>query len=247
MGELLIDVSEWNGKIDWKKVKESGINYAILRVGGRYANSGIIYDDDRFIENIIACNEYDIKVGAYFFTQAITPDEAIEEATYCINKLRGYKIELPVYIDVEYLEGGRHNNISYTLRTKIIKTFTNTIKAAGYGSGVYSSLSWLNKFDIKSLKDISLWVAQYYDKCECPYPYDIWQYTSIGIVDGIIGDVDKNVLYIQHSYSDEVKIKAVDVLLDNYGTGEERKKKLGNDYEKVQKLVNELYERMKES
>lgn len=248
MREHLIDVSEWNGKIDWKKVKESGINYAILRIGGRYGKSGFLYSDDRFLENIKACNELNIKVGVYFFTQAIYLEEAEDEAEWTLEQVKDYKIDLPIYIDSEYLEDGRHNDLDAEERTYIIEAFCKRIKAGGYKPGLYASLNWLQtEIDYSYLKNISLWIAQYNYECECPYPYDIWQYTSSGDVDGVKGDCDKNLIYNipeDDIISDDIKVKAVDVLLGKYGNGEERKRKLGNDYDKVQKLVNELYERM---
>ena len=251
MNSKCIDVSEYQGFINWGKVKKSGIDYAIIRVGGRYAISGEIFSDDSALDNISNALANNIKIGIYFFTEAINEAEAVEEAQWTLNKIKKYrdKISLPIYIDTEYYPAGRHNNLTKTQRTNVIKAFCKTIQSAGYMAGLYASISWLyEKLDMSLLSGYSVWVAQYYTECEYKGYYDIWQYSSVGTVDGINGNVDMNYLYRDFQkeveYSDDIKVKAVDVILGKYGNNAERVEKLGKDYGKTQDLVNEIARRL---
>ena len=249
MNKTLIDVSEYQGKIDWSKVKKDGIEYAIIRAGGRYGKSGSIYPDDRALSNISGALENDIKVGVYFFTQATTEEEAKEEALYTIKLIAPYKnkITLPIYIDTEYLANGRHNNISKNKRTEVISAFCKTIIDNGYEAGLYGSVSWLkDRLIMSKLSAYSVWVAQYNNKCEYSGYYDIWQYSSTGKVNGISGNVDMNIIYTEYekNYPDNIKVKAIDTIFGKYGNGSERVKKLGKDYDDVQELVNEIIRRL---
>lgn len=247
MSSKLIDVSEFQSNINWTKVKASGINYAIIRVGGRFGVSGKIYEDSKFSTNIKNAIASGIQVGVYFFTQAVNIKEAIEEAHFTINKIRGYSVTLPLYIDTEWLDSGRHNNITRRQRTDVCRAFCEEVKKAGYTPGVYASTSWANNNLYMSDLPYSIWIAQYYKECQYKGSYDIWQYSSTGSVPGISGNCDMNILYKifeEKTYTDNIKVKAVDVLLGKYGNGEERVKKLGADYKEVQSLVNYLLERL---
>ena len=191
-----IDVSEWNGTIDWAKVKAAGIDFAFIRVGGRYYGSGGMYGDSTFVKNIRNAIAAGIKVGVYYFTQAINTEEAIEEAVYTINQIRGYGLSLPVVIDTEATPDGRHNNISVATRTNVIKAFCDKIQSSGYTPMIYGSTSWLNdKLNMNELSNYLVWVAQYYYKCEYEGEYQCWQYTSSGRVNGVNGNVDMNYWY----------------------------------------------------
>lgn len=251
----IIDVSEFNGIIDWKKVKKAGVDYAIIRAGGRYGVSGHIYDDDTAYYNCKKALENGIGIGLYFFTQAVSTYEAEEEADYIIQLIKKYKIigdyigeelrvTLPLYIDTEYLKDGRHNELTKEERTEIVLAFCKRIEEAGYKAGVYASLSWFyNQLKVEDLLHYSIWIAQYNDICDFKYKYDLWQYTSSGRVDGINGRVDLNKFgSIPKTYSDEIKIMAVDTMLGKYGNGTERAEALGKYYEEVQSLINELLE-----
>ncbi|MCR5515776.1 MAG: Lyzozyme M1 (1,4-beta-N-acetylmuramidase), partial [Lachnospira sp.] len=135
-------------------------------------------------------------VGVYFFSQAITEAEAIEEADYICDKIRGYNINLPVVYDTEYLPGGRHNNLTRAQRTKVAKAFCNRVIQRGYTPMIYGSTSWLNNdLDMSQLKGYKIWVAQYYSSCQYTGSYDFWQYSSSGTVPGINGGVDMNYWY----------------------------------------------------
>lgn len=194
-GTLGIDVSKWNGNIDWTKVKNAGISYAIIRVGYRGSSKGSLIDDSMFKTNIAGATAAGIKVGVYFFSQAVNEVEAVEEASMVIDRLSGYGLSLPVYLDVEK-SGGRGDNIDKNMRTAVCKTFCQTITNAGYRAGVYSNKNWLTeKINTGELAGYSIWVAHYTDTCGYTGSYSMWQYTDKGSVDGISGDVDLNRLY----------------------------------------------------
>lgn len=192
-----IDVSAWNGKIDWTKVKKAGVDFAIIRVGGRFAGSGNIYSDLKAKENLAGAIAAGIKVGVYFFSQAVTEAEAIQEAKYTLNAINGFNVELPVVIDTEYFDGtSRHDRISATTRTKVVKAFMDYVESQGYKSMLYAGMFWLRDNLIESeLTKYDKWIPQYYKECQYWGDYVAWQYSSTGRVNGIDGDVDMNYWY----------------------------------------------------
>lgn len=242
----IIDVSEFNGSIDWKKVKKAGVDYAIIRAGGRYGVSGHLYLDDTFSYNSTEALKNNIGIGLYFFTQAVSTYEAEQEADSMLKLIKKHnlKVTLPLYIDTELLHSGRHSELTRKERTEVVLAFCKKIEKAGYKAGVYASLSWFyNQLEVEKLLKYSIWVAQYNNTCDFKYKYDIWQYSSTGKVNGINGNVDLNKFgTIPKTYSDEIKIMAVDTMLGKYGNGTERVKALGKYYEEVQSLINELLE-----
>ena len=193
-----IDVSKWNGEIDWAAVANSpaNIDFAIIRCGNRFGKSGDIAVDPYFKKNIEGAIKNGIKVGVYFYSQAITKAEAVEEASAALELVKGYNLQLPIYIDTENLDGGRANKLSKEERTEIIKTFCEVIKNAGYKPGVYSGKWWyMNKINVSEIEQYHIWVAQYNTTCSYPGRYDIWQYTESGKIPGINGNVDMNICY----------------------------------------------------
>ncbi len=192
-----IDVSKWQGEIDWKAVADAGIDFAIIRVGYRGASTGVLVEDPYFKKNIKGATGNGIKVGVYFFTQAITEAEAVEEASMALSLVSGYKLEYPIFIDTESASGGRANNVGKAQRTAIIKAFCKTIQNGGYKPGVYASTSWYNdKLNASELSSYTIWVAQYNTKCTYKGKYHMWQYSSKGTVPGIKGNVDMNISYM---------------------------------------------------
>ena len=191
-----IDVSAYQREIDWKKVKNDGVKFAFIKVGGRFGASGLIYTDGFGKTNLKNATKNGIKVGVYFYTQAISKKEAIEEAQFCLNAVKGYDVKLPIVIDTEYLGGGRHDNIGATLRTQVVQAFCETIEANGYKPMVYANLSWLNNnLYMSKLQKYDVWVAHYNSYCGYTGKYVCWQYTSTGRVNGIQGNVDMNIWY----------------------------------------------------
>lgn len=197
-----IDVSKWQGDIDWNKVKSAGIDYAIIRLGYRgTAPEGNCAMDPKFEDNIKGALAAGVDVGVYYFTQAITEKEAIEEANIVIENLRGYDITFPVIYDTEYREGGRANDLSNRQRTACAKAFCETILAAGYTPMIYSSTNWsILDIDLEQLP-YDLWYAYYGEGKNIYYPYKftMWQYTDSGKVNGISTNVDLNVCFIDYS------------------------------------------------
>ncbi|MCR5255586.1 MAG: Ig-like domain-containing protein [Acetatifactor sp.] len=195
-GAMGIDVSKWNGSIDWKAVKNSGISYVIIRCGYRGSSAGSLIVDPKFTQNIKGATSAGLKVGVYFFTQAIDEVEAVEEASFVLDQIKGYKISYPVFLDVEG-SGGRGDKISKETRTAVIKTFCETIKRGGYTPGVYANKTWLNeKMNASQLSAYKIWLAQYASAPTYTGRYDLWQYSSKGKVSGISGDVDLDWSYL---------------------------------------------------
>ena len=194
-----IDVSKWNKEIDWDKVKEAGVEFAIIRVGYRGATTGALVEDPYFEANMKGAIRAGIPVGVYFFTQAVNTVEAVEEASMVTALCRDYGISYPVFIDVEGLGGsGRADGLDVETRTAVSKAFCATMESAGYRAGVYSSRNWLNDMlDMDELRDYIVWLAEYRDVPIYQGYYHMWQYTSKGSVDGIEGNVDFNLSYLR--------------------------------------------------
>ena len=196
-GVLGIDVSKWNGDIDWNAVKNSGVNYVIIRCGYRGSSTGALIEDPKFKANIKGATSSGLKVGVYFFSQATSEVEAVEEASMVLSLIKGYNISYPVFLDVEP-SGGRGDSISKEVRTSVINAFCQTISNSGYTSGVYANKTWLeSKFSTGNLSSsCKIWLAQYAAQPTYGGKYNMWQYTSKGKVNGISGDVDMNLSYL---------------------------------------------------
>ncbi len=197
-GILGIDVSTWNGNIDWNKVKNSGVSYVIIRTGFRGSTQGALVEDNKFRQNIQGATNAGLKVGVYFFSQAINEVEAVEEASMVLSQVKGYKLTYPVFIDVEP-SGGRADSLSSDARTKVINAFCQTIQNGGYRAGIYANKTWLNqKMNISALSGYKIWLAQYNSTVTYGGRYDMWQYSSKGSVSGISGKVDMNLSYLSY-------------------------------------------------
>lgn len=195
-GVMGIDVSKWNGIIDWNAVKNSGVSYVIIRCGYRGSSQGTLIVDPTFQNNIKGATEAGLKVGVYFFTQAIDRVEAVEEASMVLELIKNYRISYPVFLDVEP-SGGRADGITVETRTEVCKAFCQTIQNAGYTAGVYANKTWLtSKIDVSQLGAYKIWLAQYASAPTYTGRYDLWQYKSTGKVSGIVGDVDLNLSYL---------------------------------------------------
>ncbi len=190
-----IDVSKWNKEIDWAKVKDAGVQYAIIRCGYRGASTGSLVEDPYFAANIQGATEAGIKVGLYFFTQATTEVEAVEEASMAIMLCNEYRLEYPIFIDTEGAGGnGRADALDKETRTAVCEAFCETIENAGYTSGVYASKNWFEKYiDAGRLDKYVVWLAEYKSAPTYEGDFQVWQYTSKGSVEGIDGKVDMNI------------------------------------------------------
>lgn len=195
-GIMGIDVSKHNGVIDWNAVKNSGVSYVIIRCGYRGSSLGGLIVDPMFHSNIKGATDAGLKVGVYFFTQAVDRVEAVEEASMVLDLIKNYRISYPVFLDVE-ASGGRADKISAETRTEVCKAFCQTIQNAGYTAGVYANKTWLTeKFDPGQLGAYKIWLAQYASAPTYTGRYEMWQYKSTGRVSGITGDVDLNLSYL---------------------------------------------------
>jgi len=198
-----VDVSKWQYDVNWEKVKAAGVEYAIIRLGYRgTAPEGNCAMDPYFEQNIKGALDAGLQVGVYYFTQAITVEEAIEEANIVIEALKGYNVTFPVVYDTEYREGGRANNLSNTLRTDCAKAFCDTILAAGYTPAIYASTNWsVLDLNLEGLQNYDFWYAYYGtpENLYFPYEYTMWQYTDSGRVDGIDTNVDLNICFMDYS------------------------------------------------
>ena len=194
-----IDVSKWNNEIDWAKVKEAGVNYAIIRCGYRGSQTGVIVEDPCFRANIENAIAEGIPVGIYFYSQAVNEREAVEEASAVMSLIKDYKITYPVFLDSESAGGnGRADDLDVVERSKAADAFCETIRSGGYKAGVYASRNWFNnRLDISKMsKDNITWLAEYADKPTYGATYHIWQYSSAGRIPGIEGRVDMNMSFL---------------------------------------------------
>lgn len=194
-----IDISSYNGNIDWNKVKDSGIDFAMVRIGGRgYGSDGTLYEDDKAIENITNAQNAGIKTGVYFFSQAITTSEAVEEADYVKNLLGSIKPDFPVAYDWEIIkdDDARTDNVSAAQATECAKAFCDRVKENGYTPMIYSPSKELYfKYDLSRLADIDIWYCEYSDVPNFYYQFSMWQYSSTATVSGIEGEVDLNICF----------------------------------------------------
>ena len=200
-----IDVSKYQGDIDWEKAKAAGVEFAFIRVGYRgYGASGNFGADTYYDHNMQGAIAAGIPVGVYFFSQATTQEEAIEEANYILERIGNYNISMPLVMDFEYASasGGQTGRLydaklSQQDATNVCLAFCDTIKASGYTPMVYANLTMLEKglYADQIQANYDIWLANYTNETSYTGLYSFWQYTSKGTVDGINGSVDCNFWY----------------------------------------------------
>lgn len=195
-----IDVSRYQGSIDWAAVKSAGVDFAMLRLGYRGYGTGRIVLDTYFYQNLQGALANDIEVGVYFFSQAISPEEGAEEAQFCLNALEGYSITYPIVFDWEPYPSGtgaRTEGLDDKILTQCAVAFCDEVEDAGYQSMVYSNLTYFYlHFDLNELINYPFWLAQYNSRPSFYYHFDIWQYGDSGSVPGIDGNVDLNIHFV---------------------------------------------------
>lgn len=197
-----IDVSVFQGNINWNSVKADGVDFAFIRLGYRGYTNGAIKVDSNFHKNIQGAQAAGIKVGVYFYSQAVSRAEAIEEAQFCIDELRGYSLEMPVVFDLEGAQNSQYRTRGMTTQTavRMVEAFCDTVENAGYRSMYYSYAKFLAEHEgmVAQLKDYDLWMAMYYRVPFFPYNFQIWQYSASGKVAGIAKEVDLNMLFLDY-------------------------------------------------
>lgn len=193
-----IDVSRYQGEIDWEKVRSAGVEFAIIRVGGRsYGPDAEFYDDINAQKNYEGAKAAGIKVGAYFFAQAVNVTEAREEAAWVLQKLRGWELDMPVVYDWEYVSSqARTANVGITTLTNCTREFCQAMEAAGYEPMVYFNPTHMRgRVDLEELTEFKFWLAMYSERMTYPYRIHMWQYTDQGVIPGIEGPVDINLYF----------------------------------------------------
>lgn len=191
-----IDVSRFQGNIDWKKVADAGVEFAMIRAGLRGTTEGKLVVDEFFEDNAKGAIENGIDIGVYFYSQALDEVEAAEEVQLMLDVIEPYKITYPVVIDIESAESdnARTANLSTDSYEAVAKTFCDMVKNAGYKPMIYGNItSFTLLMDAVDVDDYDIWIAYYGTPLYYPYHFDIWQYTSSGSVNGISGNVDLNI------------------------------------------------------
>ena len=193
--EVGIDVSQWQGEIDWQKVKNAGAKFAIIRVGYQKDFDNRNYVVDTYFEkNIEAATKLGLDVGIYFYSYAKSVEEAEEQAEWVADKIKGYSITLPVSFDWESWASFPKCSLSFYDINNIAKTYINKLQERGYIGNLYSSKNYLNKVWYKEKYD-NIWLAHYTTKTDYSGKYNMWQVCDTGKIDGIDGDVDIDILY----------------------------------------------------
>lgn len=189
-----IDVSSWQGEIDFDALQESGVEFMIIRVGGTRGREGEYFVDNTFIRNITEANKRNIDVGIYFYSYANSNEKAKEEAEWVIEQIKNYKITLPIAFDWENWSTFNEYNLSFFGLTNMAETFLDTLKDAGYEGLLYSSKNYLEKLWFPSKYDT--WLAHYVENTNYKGNYKYWQLCSDGKIDGIKGPVDIDIMYL---------------------------------------------------
>ena len=194
-----IDVSAHQQEIDWQRVADSGVQFAILRVGYRGYTEGAIQEDTYFEQNLEGAIDAGLDVGVYFFSQAIDEQEAREEARFVLDKISGYLLAFPVFFDWEKIGSeARSDTMDLASLTIVTDTFCTEIRNAGHQAGLYFNQQLgYEELHLPSLQTYTFWLAEYNDTPSFAYHFDLWQYSASGTVDGIEGDVDLNLAFFR--------------------------------------------------
>ena len=199
---LGVDLSKYQKNVDFAAIQSEGIDYCMLRVGSRGYETGNIQEDEKFQEYITGAEAVGMPVGLYFFSQAVTEEEAIEEANFVISKIGEHKITYPIAFDMEFIENddSRIETLTKTEKSNIALAFLNRIEEAGYVGMLYGNKEWLLKrIELHRFEDYDIWLAQEDDIPDYPYTYSMWQYSRQGEVYGIDGYVDLNISFVDYS------------------------------------------------
>ncbi len=191
-----IDVSRYQEQINWEQVKAAGVDFAFVRIGYRGYGNGALVLDDTFDYNVSQALNNHLNVGVYFYSQAISYEEGVEEAQFVLENVKPYAINLPIVLDTEdpMDDTARTEGMTPQQRSEACRGFLETIRTAGYETMIYANLQWIAlKLDLSQLYGYDLWFAQYANEPQLPYRFQIWQYTQEGVVPGISKPVDLNI------------------------------------------------------
>ncbi len=193
-----IDVSRFQGNIDWQAVAGDGVEFAFIRVANRGYGTGKLVEDEQFEKNIKGAMDAGIHVGVYIYSQAVNEQEIAEEAELVMQKLAAHDVKCPIVYDVEKTAdpNGRMNQLSVEERTRLTQLFCQTVETAGYKPIIYHNMEMgALMLDIEPLEQYDKWLAYYNDDMYYPYEYKIWQYSDKGKVSGIASEVDLNICF----------------------------------------------------
>ena len=199
---LGVDISRYQKEVDFEALKSDGIEFVMIRVGARGYKTGEIQLDEYFQENIKKASEAGLDIGVYFFSQAVTQEEAVEEAQLVLDNIKDYEILYPIAYDMEFIENdtARVETLTRDERTAVAAAFLNHINNAGYTPMLYGDTEWLVKrIDVAKFNASCIWLAEEADIPKYPYRYEMWQYTTQGQVRGIDGFVDLNISFVDYS------------------------------------------------
>ncbi len=196
------EISKYHDYVDFVQLKKSGIDYVMIRVGSRGYGSGQLVEDEKFSDNIKRATDAGLQVGVYFTSQAITVEEAVEEAEYVLEKLDDNKITYPIAFDMGFVDNdtSRIEDLTKAERTEITKAFLDTVAAKRYKTVIYADKEWLIKeIDMSKLTAYDVWLEQCQDVPDYPYRFTMWNYSDAGSVDGIVGYTNLSVSFIDYS------------------------------------------------
>lgn len=198
-----IDVSSHQGEIDWSAVAADGVDFAILRIAARGYTEGKLLPDQMFERNYAAAMEQGLDVGVYIFSQAISEEEAVEEADYVLSLLQGRELQMPIVFDWEQMDNveARTDAVDSETVTDAALAFCRRVEEAGYESTVYcNGMVGYLRYDLARMQDLDLWYAEYGSWPDFAYEFRIWQYSHTGTVNGIFGNVDLNLYFLPGTY-----------------------------------------------
>lgn len=195
---LGIDVSEWQGEIDWQQVRSAGVEFVMIRIGWRGSEQGVLTADSlaqTYYEGAVAAG---LRVGGYFFSQAINPEEAREEARFVLDAVKDWQIDMPIAYDWEYIsDESRTASVDNATLTQCVAAFCSEIEQAGYSSMLYFNTHHaVHRLDLEVLRDFGFWFALYDQMLNTDFRVDMWQYTDRGSVPGVEGNVDINLHFV---------------------------------------------------
>lgn len=199
-----VDISKQNGDVNFNSVKTAGVDYVMIRLGGRGYSTGQISLDENFKKNIEGAVESGLDVGVYFYSQAITQEEAVQEVNFVIQNLEPYRanVKYPIAFVMEFVanDTARIDGLSKEDKTNIATSFLEGVKAAGYVPMLYGDKEWLIKeIDLAKLQSYDVWLTQEEDIPDYPYQYAMWQYATDGVLNGVTGDANLNICFVGYS------------------------------------------------
>ncbi len=197
-----VDISSKQGIVDFEKLKKAGVDFVMIKVGGRGYSSGNIVLDSSYKDYMNGAKNAGLGIGVYFYSQAVDKDEVCEEAETLLELIKDYPVKYPVVFDMESVEGdmARTDALDVSTRTELARIFLKTIKAEGYTPMLYGDKEWLvTKLDLEKLQDYDVWISQEADTPDYPYEYTMWQYNKSGTVSGISGTAGLNISLVNYS------------------------------------------------